>query len=266
MTDIDVDGVRLFYEERGGGTPICCVHGVGGSSAAWQGAIPELARLGRVITYDRRGSGRTQRLLPPRPVTMTEHAEDLSQLLPRVAGEPAVVIGRSYGGGVAVHLALRHTRSVRALVLLEPAVRGLSADYDAWDRQFDASIAAAADSGVDAAAERFLLEVFGETYQDLLPARVQQLIRANASALVADCTAPAVPVDAAALATIEVPVLVLRATSSLPALQAVAEAVASTVKNGRLERVAGSHLIDPASPAVLSFLDTVLHRVEEPFA
>jgi pimeloyl-ACP methyl ester carboxylesterase len=259
MTDISLNGVRLFYEQHGAGTPICCVHGAGGSSAAWQVAVPELSRYGRVIIYDRRGSGRSERPPTPRPVTVTEHVEDLFQLLTRVADrQGAVVIGRSYGGGVALHLALAHPDDVRGLVLLEPAVNGLSAEYDAWDRRFVASIAEAARSGADAAAERFLVEVFGESYTDTLPAPVQHLIRDNAAAIVADCTAPAVPIDPHALVDIEVPVVVLRATSSPPALHAVSDAVAATVKQGRIEEVAGSHLINPASPAVLDFLDTVL--------
>jgi pimeloyl-ACP methyl ester carboxylesterase len=259
MTDINVNGVRLFYERHGAGTPICCVHGAGGSSAAWQAAVPELSRYGQVIIYDRRGSGRSERPSTPRPVRVTEHAEDLFQLLTRVADrQGAVVIGRSYGGGVALHLALAHSDCVRGLVLLEPAVNGLSAEYDAWDRRFDASIAEAARAGSDAAAERFLVEVFGESYTDALPAPVQHLIRDNASAIVADCTAPAVPLNPHALVDIEVPVLVLRATSSPPALHAVSDAVAATVKQGRVEEVAGSHLINPASPVVLDFLDTVL--------
>ena len=259
MTDINVNGVRLFYEQQGVGTPICCVHGGGGSSAAWQAAIPELSRYGRVIIYDRRGSGRSERPSTPRPVAITEHAEDLFQLLTQVADrQGAVVIGRSYGGGVALHLAVAHPHSVRGLVLLEPAVNGLSAEYDSWDRQFDARIAEAARAGADAAAERFLVEVFGENYTDALPAQVQHLIRDNAPAIVADCTAPAAPINPHALVEIEVPVLVLRATSSPPALQAVSDAVAATVNQGRIEEVAGSHLIDPASSAVLNFLDKVL--------
>jgi pimeloyl-ACP methyl ester carboxylesterase len=47
-----VNGVRLHYEEHGSGAPILCIHGAGSSAIAWADAARELARLGRVITYD----------------------------------------------------------------------------------------------------------------------------------------------------------------------------------------------------------------------
>jgi pimeloyl-ACP methyl ester carboxylesterase len=172
-----------------------------------------------------------------------------------------VIIGRSYGGGVAVQLALAHPELVRALVLLEPAVTGLCADYDRWECEFDAAIDAAAErAGPDAAAAAFLVRVFGSSYAQALPTVVQEIIRSNAGAIVADCTAPTVTVEPRALHAITAPVLVVAATSSPPALHALASAVASSMANGRLVAVAGSHLIDPAAPEVLVFLDDVLAR------
>jgi pimeloyl-ACP methyl ester carboxylesterase len=261
MVEIAINGTTLVYEEQGDGAPICCVHGVGGSSLAWSAARSQLARRGRVITYDRRGSGRSVPAGPLEKITMIEHALDLLGLLRTLTREPAVIIGRSYGGGVAVQLALAHPERVGALVLLEPAVTGLCADYDRWEREFDAAIDAAAErAGPDAAAEAFLIGVFGSSYTQVLPTAVQEIIRSNAGAIVADCTAPTVNVEPRALHAITAPVLVVAATSSPPALHALASAVASSMANGRLVAVAGSHLIDPAAPEVLAFLDDVLAR------
>ncbi|HSI29931.1 MAG TPA: alpha/beta fold hydrolase, partial [Miltoncostaeaceae bacterium] len=61
---LSVNGVRLHYEERGRGTPVLCVHGAGSSALAWAGAVDRLAQLGRVIAYDRRGCGRSERPEP----------------------------------------------------------------------------------------------------------------------------------------------------------------------------------------------------------
>jgi non-heme chloroperoxidase len=44
-----VNGVRLYYEERGAGAPIACIHGGGSSAVMWGEAVQELARLSRVI-------------------------------------------------------------------------------------------------------------------------------------------------------------------------------------------------------------------------
>ena len=55
MPDVQANGIRLYYEERGEGAPIVCIHGSSSSARMWpDAAIDELARLGRVIVYDRR--------------------------------------------------------------------------------------------------------------------------------------------------------------------------------------------------------------------
>ena len=56
MPGVRVNGVRLHYSEHGQGQPILLVHGCGGSALGFDGAVGELARIGRVIAYDRRGS------------------------------------------------------------------------------------------------------------------------------------------------------------------------------------------------------------------
>jgi len=107
------------YAERGAGAAILCIHGLSSSAQMWRdAAIDELARLGRVIVYDRRGCTRSER---PEPLetSVAQQAEDAAALLEGLDATPAVVIGRSYGGEVATELALRHRDHVRALVLLE---------------------------------------------------------------------------------------------------------------------------------------------------
>lgn len=67
-----VNGVRLHYEEHGSGGPILCIHGAGSSAIAWADAAKELARLGRVITYDRRGCARSERPVPHQRTSVAE--------------------------------------------------------------------------------------------------------------------------------------------------------------------------------------------------
>ena len=49
------DGCDLYYEERGEGVSILLIHPAGSTSSTWGSATEELARVGRLITYDRRG-------------------------------------------------------------------------------------------------------------------------------------------------------------------------------------------------------------------
>ena len=47
MAEVDVNGIRLYYEEHGAGAPIVCIHGGGSFALVWAEAVGELARLGR---------------------------------------------------------------------------------------------------------------------------------------------------------------------------------------------------------------------------
>jgi esterase len=114
--------VSLYYEEHGAGEPILCIHGTGSSAALWFDAAHELATHGRTIVYDRRGFARSER---PEPFVtdVHQHTDDAAALIEALEAAPAVVIGRSYGGNVALELALRYPDRVRALALLEGARR-----------------------------------------------------------------------------------------------------------------------------------------------
>jgi pimeloyl-ACP methyl ester carboxylesterase len=59
MAEQAINGIRLYYDERGEGAPIVCIHGAGGTALAWADAVDKLARVGRVIAYDRRGCARS---------------------------------------------------------------------------------------------------------------------------------------------------------------------------------------------------------------
>ena len=65
-------GTRLHYDERRGGAAILCIHGTGSGAFAWAPAIPELARRGRVISYDRRGFSRSRSAEAGRPVSVAD--------------------------------------------------------------------------------------------------------------------------------------------------------------------------------------------------
>ena len=74
----------------------------------WADAVEALARLGRVIVYDRRGCTRSERPEPYERTSVAGQADDAAALLDALAARPAVVIARSYGGAVAIELALRY--------------------------------------------------------------------------------------------------------------------------------------------------------------
>jgi pimeloyl-ACP methyl ester carboxylesterase len=253
------NGVRLYYEERGSGAPILCIHGCGSSALMWADAVEELARLGRVIAYDRRGCTRSERPEPYERTSVAEQADDAAALLDALAAAPAVVIGRSYGGAVAIDLALRHADRVRALVLLEGDALGLSPQALEWTRSIGNRLRqVAARDGIDAVYATLVGEVLGGGAWESFPDEARQVLTRNGPAVLAELGyVDEVMPDAAAFATIAVPTLLVAASASPPEQRAMTEAMARVLPDARTAVVAGGHLIDPAAPAVLAFLEGI---------
>jgi esterase len=251
-----VNGIRLCYEEHGEGVPILCIHGGGSSALMWADAVEELARVGRVIAYDRRGCTRSERPEPYKRTTVAEQADDAAALLDALAATPAVVIGRSYGGAVAIDLALRYPDRVRALVLLEGDALGLSPVALEWTRGIRERLReVAAQDGVDAVYEALIGEVLGEGAWGSFPEEVRRVLTQNGPALLAELeyVDEAMP-DATAFATIVKPALLVAASESPRQQREMSEAMAGALPHARTARVAGGHLVDPAAPEVLAFL------------
>lgn len=109
-------GVRLAYERRGNGPLVVLAQGLGLPGSMWLQLPGGLVKSGyTVVTPDARGTGRSDAPLPP--YTMRQLAEDLAAVILEVGQGPALVVGLSFGGMVAQHLALRHPDLVSGLVL-----------------------------------------------------------------------------------------------------------------------------------------------------
>jgi esterase len=254
-----INGVDLHVEQHGAGDPILCVHGTSGSAIAWEGAVEPLARLGRVITYDRRGCTRSERPEPYERVDVAEHADDAAALLDALEAPPAIVIGRSYGGEVATELALEYPEHVRALVLLEGVPVSLSPAASAWTHAFaDRMRAVAARHGVDAVGEALIGEVAGEEAWASFPGEIQRMFTANGPAILAELNGAWLDVDADAVARIDQPVLLVGAADSRPQFREPNDVMAAALPDARTVLVGGGHLIDPAHPEVLAFIQEVL--------
>jgi pimeloyl-ACP methyl ester carboxylesterase len=124
-----------------------------------------------------------------------------------------VVIGRSYGGAVAIDLALRYPDRVRALVLLEGDTVGLSpAALDRTKAIGDRLREVAAQDGADAVYEALIGEVLGEGAWDSFRDEVRRILTQNGPALLAELQyVDEVMPDTAAFATIDKPTLLMAA-------------------------------------------------------
>ena len=118
------DGVRLYYEVFGGGPPTvlllpswAIVH-----SRMWKMQVPDLARRSRVVTFDPRGNGRSDRPAGPASYTHTELAADAVAVLEATGTGSAIGIGSSLGAAVLLRLAADHPHRVDGAVFVSPAV------------------------------------------------------------------------------------------------------------------------------------------------
>ena len=122
--------IHLHYEDHGSGRPVVLIHGWPLSGASWEKQLPALLAAGhRVITYDRRGFGRSSQ--PASGYDYDTFAADLDALLTTLDLTDAVLVGFSMGGGeVARYLGTYGAQRVRKAVFLgaiTPAL-GTSAD------------------------------------------------------------------------------------------------------------------------------------------
>ena len=113
---IDLTNGRVWYEERGTGEPVVLIHGGAVDTRFFKDNVPALAERFRVIGTDLWGHGRS----PDRegPFTLASFASDVAELIERVAGGRAHVVGHSIGAVVALTLALARPELVDRLVMI----------------------------------------------------------------------------------------------------------------------------------------------------
>jgi pimeloyl-ACP methyl ester carboxylesterase len=121
---VERDGVRLHYEVYGSGEPTVflmptwsIVH-----SRHWKMQIPYLARHCRVLTFDGRGNGRSDRPAEPEAYREEEFAADALAVLDATATERAVLVSLSRGAERSLHLAAGHPERVDSMVFIAPAL------------------------------------------------------------------------------------------------------------------------------------------------
>ena len=112
--------IELYYEDHGSGPPVVLIHGYPLSGRAWDKQVPVLLDMGcRVITYDRRGFGKSSQ-----PVTGYDYdtfAADLNALMEKLDLREAVMVGHSMGTGeVTRYLGTYGSGRVAKGVLISP--------------------------------------------------------------------------------------------------------------------------------------------------
>jgi 3-oxoadipate enol-lactonase len=117
------DGTRIHYEVTGksGATPVLMIQGLGASKNAWNLQRIAMATRFRIISFDNRGAGRSEK--PTEPFTLEQMADDALAVLDAAGIETAHVVGASMGGVISQIVAVKYPHRVRSLTLVCTACR-----------------------------------------------------------------------------------------------------------------------------------------------
>lgn len=154
----DLDGISLYHEAHGEGTPLVLLHGGLASGEMFGPVLPALTERHRVVLVDLQGHGRTADV--DRPLDVRTMADDVAALIAHLGLDRPAVVGFSLGGGVALQTAVRHPDRVGRLVACSATIRTDAAYADIREQQ----------GQVSAAAEPFMRETpMYELYQRVAP-------------------------------------------------------------------------------------------------
>jgi len=137
----------LYYEAHGpgDGPPLILSSGLGGSAAYWQPNLAAFAAYYRVILYDHRGTGRSDRALPE-TISVDDFADDILALMDSLGIARASVMGHAAGGLAGLALALKAPDRLDRLIV----VNGWAKADPHFLRCFEARLALLRDSGPEA--------------------------------------------------------------------------------------------------------------------
>lgn len=197
--NIVAGGIATNYHDVGSGQPVMLIHGSGPGVTAWANwrlVMPELAKQARVIAPDMLGFGYTER-----PTNMSCDVDawvaHCIGLLDALEIAQADFVGNSYGGAIALAIAIRHPERVRKLVLMgsvgvpfeltaeldaawgyEPSLENMRKllDIFAWDRSL------VTDELAELRYQASIRPGFQEAFSALFPAPRQRWVDALASA------------------------------------------------------------------------------------
>ncbi len=270
MPIFDVGGVSVHAALSGDGPPVVLAHSGGYDGSQWKGLAPHLAGYCSVAP-DLHGCGRTSPWPGPAEMTLDDDAALLLGLAAQL-GEPAHLMGHSYGGAIALRAALIGPEAWRSVTLIEPmsvgalrlmpdptmylALRGLLLTF--FDLMAQQREREAAGLFVDYwNARPGMFQGLPEPVQARL-GEVAHAIQRGSRALLAD------PTDAAALAGLRPPTLLLGMERSVRLMQELMPALAGHVPQATLRILPGQthmSLVGDAGP-VAAALTTFLQHVD----
>lgn len=248
-----LDGGAIEYAVAGDGPALLLLHAFPLGHFMWDAQAAALASKYRVIRFDARGFGGSDRAQGP--LTMERIADDAAALLDHLGVARAVVGGCSMGGYAALAFVRRHPQRLAGLVLQDTRAGADSEEGKAGRMALAAKVLA---EGASVAVSAFLPKLLGETTQreqEPLVAALRERILATAPQAIADALhGLAARADSRpTLAEVRVPTLVLVGAEDVLTPPAESQAMAAAIPGSRLEIVArAGHLANLERPEAVN--------------
>jgi pimeloyl-ACP methyl ester carboxylesterase len=218
---------HIDYEVCGSGPTVVLVPGSCSTGAAWRPLISAWDNRRRCVTTSLLGYGKTAERRTTHDTSISHEADALEWVIRRASGGGVHLVGHSFGGLVALAVALRNRVRLASLVIIEaPAVellreRAEQQHYRAFRHMTEAYFAAYESGGTEAIPA--MIDFYGGagTFTSWPPRVRAYAVQTTAVNILDWASAYGFPLSAAALAIIEIPTLVLRGGASHPAMQRV---------------------------------------------
>ena len=133
MNFADVNGIKICYEIHGEGYPVILVHGFGSKKEAWVAQTSPLAEHFKVIAFDNRGAGKSDR--PEGPYKMEMYADDIRGLMDYLRIDKAHIIGWSLGGMIVQIFLLKYPDLADKAVLINTFYKSFGGGGDTSFRE-----------------------------------------------------------------------------------------------------------------------------------
>lgn len=262
-----VNGVNLFWESTGTGPAVVLVHGAWVDHADWNALVPHLAESFRVVAYDRRGHSQSERLTTQS--RMADDVDDLAGLISMLDLGPAHVVGNSYGGMVALRLAVARPELVVSVTAHEPPFLHLNERILAdptvarIDRIQRDAVTRLEQGDLDVGISAFVNAVVEPGAWDGIPPEFREFLRSNAPSFVDDVNDPDPwTVDLEGLGELSMPMLLTQGGESPAFYGHIIDELVSHAPTALRATIAdaghGAHVWQPATYAAL-LRDAVLH-------
>ncbi|MEQ1953497.1 alpha/beta hydrolase [Mesorhizobium sp. CN2-181] len=257
---IDEERGRIEYEERGSGPTLVLVPGSCSTGAAWRPVMKVLDGNFRFVTTSLLGYGVTEERRSENDPSVLREAEMLEAVVDRAGGQVHLV-GHSFGGAVALIVAMRKRVEIASLTVLEAPLPSLlrhfreHAHYRAFRDMTDAYFAAY--RGGDPEAIRMMIDFYGGegTYASW-PEKVRAYAVATTPVNMLDwACAYSHPLEPETLAAIDVPVSVIVGGSSHPAICRANGLVGVSIEGATFKTIGGAaHFMISTHPAQVASL------------